>query len=451
MTHEEDSLDEEESVPEDQVEGADEGKVVIPQDATVVIEKNDRSVRELFTWHNEHELNLHPDWQRHYVWDKKRASNLIESIFMGIPIPVIYLSQTPEGKFEVIDGVQRLTSVFRFLSDEFSLVGLQSFTELEGKRFSKLPEERQRQIRNYTFRTFELAKNTSADLLFLIFERLNTGGLRLNEAEIRNCIFRGTLNNAIKKMAEGQDFRQCLNVKNLEKRMEDRGLVLRFLAFHQRNYRTATNGLKDFLNKFFQENRNASEDTIRDFEKRFGHAMRCAKTVFGDAGFRLRKKYGRGSGEWTSRPNASVYQVIATSFVDKDHGLITRHADAILEEYMDILEDQQWIDAVTRSTGDQSNIRYAFETWNKRLDTLLASFPSNASERTRLFSKQLKAELFEQNRTCAICNQEISLMNDAAVDHVEQYWLGGATIPENARLAHRSCNLRRSRGDGQIA
>ncbi|MBY0564353.1 MAG: hypothetical protein K2P58_09215 [Hyphomonadaceae bacterium] len=74
MTHEEDGLDEEESVPEDQVEGADEGKVVIPQDATVVIEKNDRSVRELFTWHNEHELNLHPDWQRHYVWDKKRVS-----------------------------------------------------------------------------------------------------------------------------------------------------------------------------------------------------------------------------------------------------------------------------------------------------------------------------------------------------------------------------------------
>src|SRR5579883_2016390 len=323
-----------------EVEGSDEGDIRVGEGSTVVLEKNDRSVRELFTWFLDHELNLHPDWQRHYVWDYKRASTLIESVFMGIPIPVIYLSLTADEKYEVIDGVQRLTSIFRFLSDEFPLNGLQSFKELNGKKFTELPEERRRQLRNYTFRTFELSKNTPPDLLFLIFERLNTGGLKLNEMEIRNCIFRGPLNGAIKRFADNSDFKECINIRGFGKRMEDRSLVLRFLAFHQRNFRNANQGLKDFLNRFFLENRNASEETIKTFEKAFNHCMRCCKTVFGSYGFRLRKKAGAHlSGEWVTRPNASVFQVITTSFSDKDLGVITKLSDSILEEYLDLLED----------------------------------------------------------------------------------------------------------------
>ncbi len=264
--------------------------------------------------------------------------------------------------------------------------------------------------------------------------------------EIRNCIFRGTLNAAIKGFSENQDFKDCINIRNFGKRMEDRSLVLRFLAFHQRNYRNANQGLKDFLNSFFADNRNASPEAIKQHERTFNHCMRCAKTVFGSAGFRLRKKIGRDlTGEWASRPNASVFQVVATSFADKDAGLATKLSDAILEEYLDLLEDARWVEVVSRSTGDQAHIRYAFETWNRRLDSLLASYENVKRDRT--FTRALKKELFEQHCSCAACGNEIRLMNDAEIDHIEQYWRGGSTIPENARLVHRSCNRRRSKSE----
>jgi 5-methylcytosine-specific restriction endonuclease McrA len=72
----------------------------------------------------------------------------------------------------------------------------------------------------------------------------------------------------------------------------------------------------------------------------------------------------------------------------------------------------------------------------------MKNYPSN--DRERIFSRALKEELFQQDSTCSICNQRIVLINDAAIDHIDHYWRGGVTIPENARLVHRTCNLARS-------
>jgi hypothetical protein len=427
------------------VEGADEGGLEVSTGSgSVALDKADRGLAELHRWYQNGRLIVDPEWQRMYVWDRKRAAKLIESILADIPIPVIYLAKTAEGKYEVIDGLQRLTSIFEFFEGKYALSGLEILREHEGRTFKQLPIALQGKLEDSTLRTFELQPQTAKDLMFVIFERLNTGGKPLNDMEIRNCLYRGKLNTLLKGLASNSDFRSCLNQKSLEKRMDDRLLVLRFLAFYERTYTKARTGLKKFLNDFFETYRDAPDEKLREFEKVFSKAMKASLTVFGDHGFRILKTPPRGGDIWSTRLNASVFQIVAVSFADPRYeiGQLTRRADAIFEEYVDLISsDPKWIDSVKAATGDYNRIEYAFSTWNDRLAKAIGNAQPNDS--VRCFSKALKDELFRLNQTCAICGQSISLVVDAALDHDIHYWRGGRTIPENARLVHRLCNQKR--------
>lgn len=174
--------------------GADEGDLDNSDSGpSVVIEKNDRSLDELARWYKDGRLTLDPEWQRNYVWSNRAASRLIESFLIDLPVPVIYLARDAEGTYEVIDGLQRLTSVVNYFDGKLRLTGLEIQPKLNGKTFRALERPLQNKLRDVTVRTFELAPNTSKDLMFAIFERLNSGGTALNDMEIRNCLYRGSL------------------------------------------------------------------------------------------------------------------------------------------------------------------------------------------------------------------------------------------------------------------
>jgi hypothetical protein len=430
---------------DDLMEAVDEGDLQMDYPlGTVNLKENQRSLFELHRWYNRGSLVIDPEWQRRYVWDRKRASRLIESFLINLPIPVIYLAGYEQAKYEVIDGLQRLTSIFDFFENKYPLTGLEYRTELNNLFFQDLTPELQRLLENETLRTFELAPTTPKDLMFLIFERLNTGGVALNDMEIRNCLYRGRLNTLIKEVTENDDFNSAISQRGLEKRMSDRMLVLRFLAFYQMTYLKARKGLKAFFNEFFSTYKNPTDEKLEEFRQKFKHAMKACYTVFGDKGFRLRKSSGTRTGEWAPRINATVFQVLSVCFTDYDLGSITRSADSIFESYIDLIAtDSTWVDAVTTSTGDPNKIDYSFETWKQSLRKAVAKTAPNDS--IRLFSRALKAELFSQNSMCHLCGQNIVMIDDAALDHVQQYWEGGRTIPENARLVHRHCNATRPR------
>ena len=424
---------------DDELEGGDEGdfEEALESEA-VLLDKNDRGLSELHRWHQRGRLILDTEWQRQYVWDRKRSSRLIESFLIDLPIPVIYLAVNNERKYEVIDGLQRLTSVFDFFDNKYKLAGLEIKKDFNGLQFEDLPEAQQAKLEDATLRTFELSQNTPKDLIFLIFERLNTGGVILNEMEIRNCLYRGKLNNLIKELALLNEFKECVNQKNIHKRMKDRSLILRFLAFYQMMYLKAKKGLKAFFNEFCETYRNPEEEKLNEFRNQFKKAVKAACTIFGNRGFRVTSK--------SPSINASIFQVICVSFTDYDLGALTRSADAIYEEYLDLVStDERWVDCVRRTTGDSNRISYSFETWNARLKQVMENSEPNDS--TRLFSRALKEDLYRQSDVCKICGQKISLIDDAALDHDKHYWRGGKTVPENARLVHRHCNATRSHNE----
>ena len=441
-----DKMYEEELDEKDNVEGMDEGELNPTSTfKKVILDKADRSLSELHRWYKSGRLIIDPEWQRNYVWDSARASKLIESFLLDIPVPVIYLAKNENGKYEVIDGLQRLTSVFNYLDNKYKLQKLDLLAEHKGKAFSGLPTEVQNKLEDSILRSFELS-DSNGDIHFIVFERLNTGGIKLNDMEIRNCLYRGSLNALIKELSKNANFIKAVNQKNFEKRMQDRAFVLRFLAFYERTYLKCTSGLKRFLNEFLETYRNTSETKVEEYRAVFEKCMRACLTVFGENSFRLKSDIAKpgkySSGEWSNKPNAAIFQVVATSFAKYDIGQITQKADSIYESYLDLINSESlWVDRIRRATGESTRLTYTFETWYARLDEIMRQ--SQAQDSKRIFSKQLKKELFENDPTCALCGNKITLIDDAVLDHDTRYWIGGQTVPENAKLCHRICNLKK--------
>ncbi len=172
-----------------------------------------RKVRDLLADYHSKDLDPRPSFQRGYVWDKTRASKLIESIMLNVPLPLIYTAEEADGREVVIDGQQRLLSVFSFIqgkfprdNSDFKLSGLRLISNLNGRRFSDLDEADRKSIERYVFQIIRISKESNSDVKFEIFERLNSGSVTLNAQELRNCVFRGRFNEVLRELAENDDF-----------------------------------------------------------------------------------------------------------------------------------------------------------------------------------------------------------------------------------------------------
>lgn len=399
------------------------------------------------------DLIVSPDFQRHYVWDRQKATNLIESALLGIPIPVIYLAEENDGRRSVIDGQQRLTSFFSFIDGkfpdgkDFRLGNLQVYPEYKGKRYSELPKDVQLRISKYVLHTITLKKESDPELKFNVFERLNTGAVALNDQELRNCIYRGPYNELLKELANNSDFKDIIGIEGNERRMLDVELVLRFTAFLNITYLNYRTPIKSFLNEEMRNNQNLSPGKADKIKAAFKNSVTLIKSMLGPKAFRRFNAGtpGQINGSWEpKRFNASLYDVLMFGFANKDKNLVMRNLDAIREAYIDLMTNNaEFCESIERSTSSQQAVKKRFDLWRQRLDAIL----DEDSKQPRCFSLELKQKLFDANPVCTICGQQISTLDDAAVDHIEQYWRGGKTIPENARLTHRYCNCHRERNE----
>jgi hypothetical protein len=398
-------------------------------------------------------LVVQPDFQRQFVWDTAKASRLIESALLTIPIPVIYISQEQDNREYVIDGQQRLTSFFSFVDgsfpdgSDFKLTGLKVFRELNGSKYRDLAVDLQDAIRYFKIRTITFKKDSDQGLKFEIFERLNTGSVSLNDQELRNCIYRGHFNALLKELSVDPDFTFLLGLKRPDKRMKDIELVLRFSAFYHATYLNYKPPMKDFLNAEADKYRNIGPEDAQKLKAAFKNTCQIIRSMLARNAF---KRFHKGTeknpaGYWEpKRFNASLFDVLMYTFAREDKNAVYQHLDSIREALIYLMtESQEFIDAIELSTSSLQAVTKRFDLWRLSLQDILGV----GKKEPRCFSSQLKEALFKSNNTCAICGQRIQEIDDSAIDHIKQYWTGGKTIPENARLAHRYCNWSRSRND----
>ena len=400
-------------------------------------------------WRNR--LILQPEFQRGYVWDQKKASKLVESVLMGIPLPVIYVAEAQNGDWESVDGQQRLTSLASFVGgrfpdgSNFKLGKLQVRNDLSGKSFKDLPREDRAAIEDYSLRVIVICKEADVDLKFEVFQRLNQGSQPLNDMELRNCMYRGPYNDMLRDLAHNSNLKRILGRTDPHPRMVDRQLILRFLAMSRATHLNYRAPMKQFMNAEIERNRLAPPDEIKAMTLKFENAIQSAYDVFGTHAFR-RYKAGtakKPTGSWSIQGNINIalWDTLLYTFGQYERRQIVPAIDAIREEFLDLLTyDDRFNDCISRTTDKPEFIRYRADVWRQRMEKVI-NVPAGE---TRAFSRELKKQLHAESEACAICGQHIVDINDAEIDHVEHYWRGGRTISENARLVHRFCN--RSRG-----
>lgn len=256
-------------------------------------------------------IQLDPEYQRSFVWDNRQKSKLIESFIMNIPIPPVFLYEVEFAKYEVMDGRQRLTTIRDFYADSFILEGLEVWKELNGMNYSQLPENVKLGIDRRYISTIVILNETAKteeeafELKQHVFERLNTGGTKLSDQEIRNAIMRGPMNDFCKHTAlESKIFHSIWNIQKLDNyflsenehssiadryiRMEDVELVLRFFAYRQLNENPKAT-VKDILDLYLQEANEQiiSSEQFQEMRSLFEKTLELQLNIFGDKLFKL--------------------------------------------------------------------------------------------------------------------------------------------------------------------
>jgi len=322
---------------------------IAPPDRRLITQPYDLNVRTIVSQIDDKSLIVKPPYQRGYVWDDGRASRLIESLLMNIPIPACYFAEEQSGVSNVIDGQQRLHSIWRYYYNHFNLRSLRTLTEYNGKFFKDLSEREQRLILGRTIRCIVITQESHPEIRFEVFERLNTGSVQLTDQEIRNAIYRGPFNDLIKSLAEQARWLRVLNKTRLDKRMRDDELVVRFFAVQDR-YREYQAPLRSFLNEYTV----SKLKDFNDLEKNrltalFEETVDKVIEVFGDHAFRM---YNNG---WERQLNRALFDAVMLIFSKiPENQLITSRAK-IEEKLLNLYDDKSFAQAIGRSTADKAS------------------------------------------------------------------------------------------------
>ena len=229
-----------------------------------------------------------PDFQRQYVWPIKKASKLIESFLLGLPVPQVFLYQEATKRdLLVVDGQQRLLTTHCFFKEKFiddhtpfRLRGVKQ--KWEGKTFSDLDEGDKRRLKNYILRAtiFEQIDPADNKSVYEIFERLNTGGMPLTEQEVRNCVNRGTINGFLEKLNQVESWRLLLGKSEPDKRMKDIEIILRVLSLVE-GWKSYKKPMKDYISSYMEKHKNVTDSDQENFGDSF---KKASDFIFKEAG-----------------------------------------------------------------------------------------------------------------------------------------------------------------------
>ena len=232
----------------------------------IFVENKPFSLKQINDLIDEGDIELSPDFQRNFIWDNTRQSRLIESIFLGLPLPSIYLSQYVDGRLTIVDGLQRIMTIRRFLRNELRLNNLEYITECNGKTAEQLKEVfsplRLRRFGQTQIMCFVIDYRSPNKLKFDLFRRLNTGGKPLNNQEIRNCLSRPELRQTLKDMVNTEAFKIATDNSVKDSRMEAQEAALRFLCFYQ-NFND--NDPVDFYNGNMEDTLDNAVETLNNY------------------------------------------------------------------------------------------------------------------------------------------------------------------------------------------
>lgn len=334
----------------------------------VMVRSETRTVNETVKRIKTGRYAMSPDFQRDFVWPADKQSKLIESCIMRIPLPVFYVAEGQDGRVTVVDGLQRLSTFSRFLSGDLRLAGLGEEHPLNGKLFTELPLHFQERIEDTQLTLYILDKSAPEAARLDIFERVNSG-IPLTRQQMRNALYDGQATRWLSEQSKSPLFREVTGGSLDPKTMRDREAINRFAAFHILGWQRYSGGDMDaFLAKAL-EAMNARSD-LSDLTAAFQTGLQRSQELFGRHSFRKSLVEG-DDGAARSVINISLFEVMMVSLIQLSTEDFESNADEIEEALVDLVVDENFLDAITYSTNSTRQVHQRFRMMDKALEDFI--------------------------------------------------------------------------------
>lgn len=329
---------------------------------------------------NRKELIIDPDFQRGNVWAKKQGSELVESILMGIPIPVMYLFEMKDGKKQVVDGRQRITAILDFLNDKLVLKDLKILPSYNNCKFSDLDMKMQGLFEDSQMYFYIIQPPTPERVKYDIFDRVNRGGTRLTNQEMRNALYRGKSTRLISELSKSEEFLTATGYGISSKRQKDNYVILRSISFWllYKKWETilAQNGeaidyksdIDDFLAKMMIFiNEKASDELIAECRSMFLRAMKNSFEIMGEDAYRF-AAYMDENGTSRKRPiNMPLFEMLVYVFSDECVSVDSQVTRKAIEKFKDTYDYQKML---MSNVDSSTNVVGRFEAAQKLIEQI---------------------------------------------------------------------------------
>jgi Protein of unknown function DUF262 len=322
---------------------------------TVLIRNENRTVHDVLRRIEKGSFVMDPDFQRDFIWPEDTQSRLIESVLMRIPLPVFYLAEDDQGRMVVVDGLQRLSTFQRFLSNDLRLK-LPKQAEIHKKRFQDLSPKLQNRVEDCNLILYVIDAKVPERARLDIFERVNSG-VPLSRQQMRNCLYSGAATRFLKLEATTDLFLKATGGSLSSSTMRNREFVNRFCAFDLLPLEDYRGDMDDFLAQALRHMNGLRQDDLVALGQRLRTGLVNNLNVFGKHAFR---KHAEGQ-ESRSVLNASLWDVMSTGLSHFPESVVETHADALRAAFYPLMQDDDFIKAITIGSNDMRRVRYRFK------------------------------------------------------------------------------------------
>ena len=304
------------------------------------------------------EIDMNPDFQRHPdLWDSPKMSRLIESILIRFPLPAFYFDASDEDRWLIVDGLQRLSAIKKFVVDKkLKLSGLEYLEDFKGKCYDDLPRTYTRRIDECPVTLFLIQPGTPDPVKYSIFRRINTGGLVLNNQEIRNAMTKPKIRKFLEDLAADEYLKKAIGDQS--KRMVDQELVLRFLAFRFMDYEKSKKNIATFLDEMVSKLEDSSADELERYQQSFQKAVKRCWLIFQETAF---EKSITGENAKRRRKNSTLFEVWTNAMAilsEEDTDKLIQNRGLLNQKHVDLMaNDNDYFRSITYSTQKKDHFR----------------------------------------------------------------------------------------------
>ena len=334
-----------------------------PSSMKVYTKSYDFVVDSLVSQIERNEISLNPAFQRRIVWGDKKSSLLIESIVLNVPIPPCYLAQNSDFEIDVVDGQQRLNAIYTFVENKFKLSGLIIMSEFNGRFFHELPIRVQRQIRSHTITCEMITNESDPDIRFEVFERLNSTPTPLSALELRNCIYRGGLNDLLIELAGLPSWLKFTGRREPDARMGDEELILRYFSFYIHGFENYKIPLKSWMNNTALEGKKFDEKQIAQLREHWLSMLDVCCALF-EPKECFRRPQSRSI-------NKALFDLVAFSATKIQSNEVQKIRTHFRKGYFEIFDNEDFDDLISRAIDHKSRTQRRFEIWHEHFKWLL--------------------------------------------------------------------------------